>query len=114
MEDENVEPTPPVRLRGTWRGPDGDRWSWGPVDDIHTIGPYKIVEYREDMSRYTQRETWHRHGRTLYYPIVDGEKTHRSYTTLDRALLGAVAVSAEGSSTRADVYMAKMLGLDGA
>lgn len=58
------------------------RFTWGSVQDIHDIGPYTIVEY-----------VIAREGKeiTLFHVYVDGKATDSSTSTLEGALILAIA-----------------------
>lgn len=107
-EKDYADAVRPEPLRGPRTGPDGKRFSWGPVDAIHRIGEYAVVEYREDTSNFRQPEVWARHGRTVFHPYIDGRDTHRSYLTLDSALVGAIAIKREGPNGQAADYFDRM------
>lgn len=98
----------PERLRGPRIGPDGDRFPWGPIDQVHEVGPYQIVEYRRDMSNFAGSD-YSEHGRVQFHPFIDGKDTSRSFDTLDAALVGAVAYRHEGPNGSADWYFMRML-----
>lgn len=99
------------RLTGHRTAPDGSRFTGGPIQDIHEIGPYAIVEYRDDRRRLPVADQAG-HGRTLFHVYVNGADSHRGYFSLDEALLGAIALRNEGANTRADLYAARLLGVE--
>jgi hypothetical protein len=102
----------PERLRGPRTGPDGQEFPWGPIDQVHEIGPYQIVEYRHDMSRTTARD-YSDHGRGQFHPFIDGKDTSQSFDSLDAALVGAIAYRHEGPDGSAAYYFMRMLGEGG-
>lgn len=96
--------TRPEPLRGNRTAPDGSRFPWGVITQVHKVGSYQIVEYRED-------EVWDSHGMMLFHPYIDGRDTCHDYHSLDAALIGVIAYRADGPNTRADRYICKMLGI---
>ncbi len=92
--------------------PDGQRHTWGPIQRIHVVGRYQIVEYLDDARNLYPIESRRTHGRTTFDVYIDQKDVQRSYLTLDEALLGAIAIANDGVNTRADMYFARMLGLD--
>lgn len=101
----------PKRLEGSRYNPaDPDnRFPWGPVDAVHKIGQYAIVEYRQDLSTFSTRD-YSDHGRTLYRPYIDGKDTCRSFESLDDALVGAIGYRHEGPNGSAAFYFMRMTG----
>lgn len=57
------------------------RFTWGKVTKFHEIGPYTIVEYTD---RFHQ-------GVPAFHVYVDGECTSSSASTLEGALILAIA-----------------------
>jgi hypothetical protein len=105
---ETIERPAPLPRTGL-QAPDGKRFPWGPIDAVHVMGPYAIVEYRNDASGNTfQREVWAEHGQTRFHPYIDGRDTSCSYRSLDSALVGAVAYRREGPNGRAAFYFDRM------
>lgn len=99
------------KLVGPRTAPDGSRFPWGPITQTHEVGPYQILEYRDDRSRYplTQQDG---HGRTLFQPWVNGKSTSTSWHSLDAALAGAIAYKAEGPNGQAAHYFLRMIGAE--
>jgi hypothetical protein len=54
-------------------------FAWGQIQEIHEIGPYKIIEY---VCKST--------GEDLFHGEIDGEDTHESWDSLDDALAGLI------------------------
>ncbi len=88
-------------------GPDGKRWPWGRITEVHSIGPYDIVEFIwKDIKGGLA-------GKRGFGVFVAGRDAGISAPTLDGALLLAIAYRAEGGkSTSAALYMTRMLGLE--
>lgn len=99
-------------MRRAQIGPDGTSFPWGPIDKVHVIGSYQIVQYRVDASNMTGLRAGQDHGLTRYHVIVDGHSTSTSYETLDAALAGAIAYRHEGPNGRAATYFIRMIGAD--
>jgi len=98
----------PQYLPGDRTSPDSRTFPWGPIDAVHRIGNFQIVEYRSDKSNSTQSEYWHEHGETMFHPYINWKDTNRSYTSLESALVGAVGVVREGPNGRAAEYFDRM------
>lgn len=99
-------------LPGRTNGPDGRKFTWGPIDAIHQVGPYTIVEYRRDNSNTTSADPdglAASHDQTHFHPYIDGKDTAQSFLSLDQALIGAIAYRHEGPNTRAPGYIYSML-----
>lgn len=100
-KEETVEPV--ERLKGNRLLPDGNKFVWGPISWIHEIGPYMIVEYRQDRSTFIGRDQ-NDHGRTLFHPYLNGKDTSTSYESLSSALVGVIGYEREGGNGRAACY----------
>jgi hypothetical protein len=105
--DDTLTMPQPLPATGI-KHPTEKNWPWGPIQAIHRIGHYYVIEYLDDKSRSFQRQYWHEHGRTLFSAHIDGKKTSRSYTSLASAIVGAVAIDRDGENTRADSYFDRM------
>lgn len=111
--EDTTRPARPERLRGPRTGPDGQKFPWGPVDRVHEVGPYQIVEYRRDMSTYGLGSDFSEHGQVMFHPYLDGKDTSQSFDSLDAALVGAIAYRHEGPNGAAGYYFMRMLGEGG-
>ena len=98
----------PTRIPGPRIAPNGDRFAWGPVQAVHTVGEYDIVEYLDDRSNFGREVEWAPHGQTMFHPYINGRDTHRSYRTLDSALVGVIAHKREGPNGQAAEYFDRM------
>ena len=89
-------------------GPDGKRFPWGRIVQVHSVDVYDIVEFIwKDIKGGTTN------GKRGFAVMVAGKDAGVSAPTLDGALLLAIAYKAEGGrSSQAGYYMAKMLGLE--
>jgi hypothetical protein len=116
MTDTTPAPAPQPLMsrfdRDRQVGPDGTSFPWGPIDQVHQVGPYQIVEFREDRSTMAGPNAHEDHGRTMYASFVDGRRTAHSHYTLDEALAFAIAYRHEGINTRAGDYFIRMIGAD--
>ena len=79
----------------------GEKFTWGNLIAIHTIGQYDIVEYD---CIYRGENTGRR-----FHIYIDGKSQSRAYQSMDAALVGCIAVKADGLNTKADVYFMKMI-----
>lgn len=112
MQDTE-NPQRPSPLRGLRTGPDGERFPWGVIDNVHPVGLDVIVEFRRDASRMDQRSAWAEHGRKMFQVWPNGEgRNTRTYFSFYEAVLGAVAVRHDGLNTQADRLMARMLRIE--
>ena len=79
------------------------RFTWGSVQEIHDIGPYTLVEY---ISRDGKEET-------SFHVYVDGKSTSNSASTLEGAMI--LAIAKKHLELNEDRYMAmaacKVLGV---
>ena len=77
---------------------------------VHTVGEYEIVEYHPRVSVDSQlvHEIDRKHYAFSVY--IRGERTGRSFDTLDAALVGAIAYEHEGPNHHADYYFMRMIG----
>lgn len=108
-----VEPDAPVRperLKGPRIDPYGDAFMWGPIVEVHQVGPYTILEYLDDRSNAMRSTEWVKHGRTLYHVFVDGKNSYVAALSLDAALAGAIAYRRDGEDSRAGDYFMRMVG----
>jgi hypothetical protein len=82
-------------------GPDGKKFVWGKIVQIHEVGHYQIVEHRAPSrsANFT----------LLFHVYVDGRDASRAGKSLDEALALAIAYRHEGSNGRAGEYFMKML-----
>ena len=108
--NDTTKPQRPERLPGPRTGPDGRKFPWGPIDKVHQVGPYQIVEYRRDMSNSGMTSDFSEHGRVQFHPFIDGRDTSCCFNTLDAALAGAIAYRREGTNGSAAFYFMRMLG----
>lgn len=87
-------------------------FSWGEVKTVHIVGEYQIVEYHPractESGRITQDID---HNKTNFHPYINWEDTSHGYNSLDEALVGVIALKAEGPNGQAAEYFCKMIGL---
>ena len=98
---------PRTSLNADWAMTVGHDFVWGPIDVIHTIGKYQVVEYRQDRSNMLQSEYWYEHGNTQFHPYIDGRDTNHACTSLEEAIVLAIAIDRDGLNTRAAEYFMK-------
>jgi hypothetical protein len=79
---------------------DGAAYWLGPVIQVHTIGPYSLLEYREKLLT----------GDTYYSIFIDGHSICRSERCLEAALAEAIAYRFDGCNSKAGRYFMKMIG----
>lgn len=91
MTDNRPAPLPKTGILG----PDGEELWLGPIQKIHEVGVYKIVEYLRDMSNTTAAD-YSGHGKSMYEPWIGDENTKHSFYSLDEALVAAVAYRRKG------------------
>lgn len=95
------------RTASNHRMPDGREFVWGPVDKLHVIGKYTIVEYRRDCSNMIQSEYWPEHGTVCFHPYIEDRDTNHSCSSLEEAIVLAIAIDRDGLNTRAHTYFMK-------
>jgi len=100
----------PEYIAGSRTDPYGMRFPWGPIIEMHQIGPYTILEFLEDTSNYDNPSAWERHGRTLWHVYIDGKNTGVAALSLDAALAGAIAYRRDGADSTAGDYFIRMVG----
>ena len=82
-------------------------FSWGPIVEIHTIGDYQIVEYNPEIfenccgtGKYSDE--------TQFHVYVNYDSAGVSYSSLDKAIIGAICVKYDGTHD-ADEYIFRMI-----
>lgn len=101
----NHRDTCPLRTGRTPRmgnGPDGKRFPWGRITEVHTIGPYDIVEF-------IWKEGDRLAGKTHFCVYLDHRDTAMGSPTLEGAL--ACCIAAMAKKEPAAEYILRMLGL---
>ena len=91
---------------------------WGQVVNVHRVGEYAIIEY------VITSETHPDYGKHFFHPAIWSDKfakyndgnfswvdMHTSYSSLDEALLGAIAYKHDGENSQAGFFFAKMIGI---
>ena len=72
---------------------------WGEIQNVHEVGPYKIIEA---IPRLGPNET-------RFYAYCDGQDLRRSFNTLDGALLHCMGYRADGVNSQFAEYALRML-----
>lgn len=80
-------------------------FNWGKVQKIHLIGEYQIVEYISSGGSNFEG------GELLFHPYIDFKDTHRSYKSLDSALIGVIARKYDGVNSQAAHFFELMIGM---
>jgi hypothetical protein len=80
----------------------------GDVIKVHVIGPYDVVEYWQKPASNSEDRNVYR----AFSTYIDGRRTGRSFSSLDEALVGCVALRHDGINTRADGYFIRSIGAD--
>ena len=88
-----------------------DKFVWGPIEKVHNIGEYLIIEYHPEIFRKCCGTGKH-HKHTEFHPYIKGVDTSRAYDTLDKALVGAIATKHEGCNSHAADYFTLMIGMN--
>lgn len=84
--------------------PDHKKFTWGPIQKIHTINKYQIVEYLKDNSNLHGEIPTSPHRKTMFHVYIDGKDTCRSFYSLDSALIGAIVYVRRGPNSQAAAY----------
>jgi hypothetical protein len=88
-------------------GPDGKRFTWGKIVQVHHIESYEIVEAKVEGDWETTGPLVGKpHNR--FFPFVNGKDTCMSTTDLDGALATAIAYR-HGDVSGAAIYFMRML-----
>jgi hypothetical protein len=76
-------------------------FSWGEIINTHIIGEYVIFEhtYKGD------------HKEISFHPYINFKDTSHGYSTLDSAIVGAIAYKYDGANSMAAGYFSKMVGM---
>ena len=85
-------------------------YTWGKLVEIHEIGNYLIVEYKETKlshGDFGSRLDGKYEDESSFHPYVNGSDTNSGFDTLDRAIIHAVACNAGHS--RASEHIINML-----
>lgn len=89
-------------------GPDGKRFVWGRIIEVHSIGPYEIVEFRPGPIKGPALDENLRE----FHVFIAGKDASVAAPTLDLALLLAIAyVASAGNDPSAARYAARALGM---
>ena len=84
------------------------KYVWGEIVNVHEIGNYLIVEYKnckDDEHGQDIKGTYD--GTNSFHPYVDGHDTNCSFDTLDKAIIHAISCYAGHS--RASEFIINML-----
>lgn len=87
-----------------------DSCSWlGKYVSSHEIGEYFIVEYKSTKydGCFPVKEQFE--AESSFKPFINGIDTNRSYSSLEAAIVGAIAQKYDGVNTRADEYFIKSI-----
>jgi len=80
----------------------------GPVIKVHEVGPYSIVEYWHHPASNAKDKRIYR----AFAIYIDDKSAHNSYSSLDEALAGCIAIRHDGINTGADRYFIRGIGAD--
>lgn len=84
------------------------KYTWGELVNIHEIGNYLIVEYKnEERGQHGQIISGTYDGTNSFHPYINGRDTNCSFSSLDMALIHAVSCNAGHS--RASEFIINML-----
>lgn len=70
----------------------------GRVIAVHEIGRYALVEYADKQT-----------GASRFGGVIDGKPTSHSYDSIEHAMVGCVAIAAEGPNGSAADYFFRMI-----
>lgn len=71
------------------------------IVETHQIGCYQFIETESDAP-----------GRQHFFPYVDGRSTGNYESSLDAALIVAIAYRYDGANSQAAHYFARMIGME--
>lgn len=98
-------------------------FTWGKVIAVHSIGNYSIVEFAPRRASNVAKDDFD--PSPQFHPFIKSpttgqmEDTNRSYSSLDGALVGAIAYRTEwhntgnanvGANSKASIYFGRMIG----
>lgn len=90
-----------------------NKYVWGPVITVHTIGIYDIVEHHPSIIEDGRGTGKYDHKKSQFHPYIDGNDTCHGYDTLEEAIVGAIAQKFDGLNSQAAYYFSKMIGIGG-
>ena len=88
-----------------------DRFPWGPVVEVHSIGEYDVIEFHPQIFKNCCGTGKYDYDRTMFHPYREGKDTNRSYHALDQALVGTIALKYDDLNSQAASYFFKMVGM---
>ena len=83
---------------------------WGPVVEVHEIGPYRFVEYHPQIFKNHTGTGAYESTLTNFHIYIGGKDQSESAENLDAALAIAIARRHEGPNSRAGRYFIRMIG----
>jgi len=80
-------------------------FTWGKLIKIHEIGPYAIGEY----VHWENSELEETHDEKSYHIWVDGKDTCRGASSLESAIVQAIAYKFDGNNSQAGLFFMRMI-----
>lgn len=87
---------------------EGTRYWLGPVVAVHAIGEYAFLEYKEKVHA-PNPDAGTIKDNSCFSIFVDGDSIGRGASSLDSAMVTAIAYKHDGCNTRADAYFMLMI-----
>lgn len=85
----------------------GKNFWLGKIVQWHKLGRYDIAEYHPiDFSRHVMDT-----NTTHFVSWIDGHNSGWGWHTLERAIVGSIAIAYDGSNTQAGEFFARMVNL---
>lgn len=88
-------------------------FTWGKVKSVHVVGDYQIAEYHPRKSEGSRILKEPDLTKTEFHTYIDWKDAHHSYSTLEEALIGVIAMRFDGLNSQAAMYFSKMIGIKG-
>ena len=87
----------------------GGAFTWGEVIAIHAIGEYSIVEYHPWKDTSSRVEVGAPSDEISFHIWIGNRDCCRSFSTLESAIVGAIAYKFDGPNTQADRFFIKAI-----
>ena len=87
-----------------------ERFPWGRIIDWHKLGEYDIAEYHP-YDEKSNRDLFLNRERVAFHGWIDGRDASSSWDTLERAIVGLIAIKRDGVNSQAGELFARMVRL---
>lgn len=87
-----------------------ERFPWGRIIEWHNLGEYDIAEYHP-YDEKPNRDLFLNRERVAFHGWINGRDAMHGWDTLERAIVGLIAIKHEGPNTQAGELFARMVRL---